>query len=283
MVNDQQTPVQPAEAVQAVTVHAVVKSCAWLRWAKGLGYFAVLLLSFLVALMGTWIAMPPRPYATLVTDGESSCQFFFSPDASRIATRPDRVPTHVMRTVQVWDIEHAAQRFSTITGGRENEPLSFSPDSRLLAASTLAGEIVIWNSKSGNVVTTIKTQKKDGGVVSGVDFRFSPDSRFLVFADQRNGWQGKYLSTFWNIEDGREQGTIEGDVSTLVFAPHRAVVASYIHKRFENKTKIALDYRPQCRASIGQGDFLFRLPGVCFTRFNYGCCWPRISGRAERS
>src|SRR5207249_721543 len=40
-----------------------------------------------------------------------------------------------------------------------------------------------------------------------------------VFANQRNGSQEKYLTTFWNIDSAQEQGIIEADLRELVFAP----------------------------------------------------------------
>jgi WD40 repeat protein len=230
MDTGQPTPVQPAETEQAVTVPAGAKGRAWQRWAKRLRYPAVLVLGFLLAFLGALWLTPLRPYATLDCKNDvGPLDFCFSPDSGTIISCGFTADTDNEATLRVWDVKQGSERYTVRAGFFGGGTVCFSPNSLLFAWYKQAGDITLWETQSGQEVISIepgieRDNKADRSALAG--FRFSPDSRFILFDDWRNTRVRERFISFWNIERGRECGTIEGNINTMVCAPSGDVVAT---------------------------------------------------------
>jgi WD40 repeat protein len=168
-----------------------------------------------VTFTATWWLTPVKPYATL--KASEGCQrFLFSPDSSMLVTAGK--PYFGEGPIRVWDVAGGFECFSLNLDANLAETVVFSPDGRLLAAQDRLRDITLWNARTGEEVATMKLGPDRQ---SWMNFRFSPDGRFLVFQFQHDtkGLPGKSYITFWNIESQKEQGTIEEDFKTLTFAP----------------------------------------------------------------
>jgi WD40 repeat protein len=202
-------PVQPADAPQPVP------------WWSGRRACAVLILLFAVIFVGSWWLTPIEPYATLNLDNECFFSSLFSPDGTMLVTSGGR-----NGPLRVWDVERGQERFSFAYDWKAIETVLFSPDSGLLVAHDWEGEFKLWNPRTGEEVASIRPVGGGKGWVPSVNFRFSPDGRFLVFQDFSKGAGGDYI-TFWNIQSKRAQGSVESSIQTLAFAPDGQSFATY--------------------------------------------------------
>jgi WD40 repeat protein len=183
----------------------------------------LLILPFLVLFAASWWLTPIVPYTTLNVGDE--CELFlFSPDSSMLVT--SGIMASFGRSagpLRVWDVSSGHERFSVAHDWTGVETVLFSPDSRLLAAHEWTGDLTLWNTKTGQEVARLRPETKYRKWVNWrnenwLDFRFSPDGRFLVFQDYNENRPDKDYITFWNIETRQEQGIIEGSFHSLAFA-----------------------------------------------------------------
>src|SRR5262249_57545526 len=93
------------------------------------------------------------------------------------------------------------------------ETVRFSPDSKLLAAHQMEGDLKVWDIASGQVVFSLRP-----GTVFGnwVHFRFSPDGQYLLVRDYECDWQNVDQVRLWDIA-GRDRARIEANFWTLEF------------------------------------------------------------------
>jgi WD40 repeat protein len=188
-----------------------------------------------VILTASWWLTPVNPYATLKVDDD--CRLLlFSPDSSMLVTSGKQFLAPHEGPISVWDVAGGFERFSIDLDWKGAATVLFSPDSSLLAAQDLAGNLKIWNSRTGAEVANIKPGSHWR---SWLHFRFSPDGQFLVFQDNSKGWPDKNYITFWNIESNKEQGTVESDIGTLAFAPDGNSFAAG-RRKDEKFTKVLL-------------------------------------------
>jgi WD40 repeat protein len=105
----------------------------------------------------------------------------------------------------------SARRYRTITGhSEEARQIAFSPDSQLLATSSVDSTVKLWRVVDGRLVGTLRHPE---GVTS---IAFSPDGRALV--------SGSYDATVrvWDVRDGTLTRSLKGHtgtVWTVAFSP----------------------------------------------------------------
>lgn len=98
-------------------------------------------------------------------------------------------------------------------------PISFSPDRKMLAASSVNGDepITIWDVETGKVIELLKGQSEQGDFVS-----FSPDGKWLLAC-------GGKTARLWDVQTGELKLTLSGhsgEVNSGTFAPNSATVAT---------------------------------------------------------
>lgn len=185
----------------------------------------VLVLLLAVIFAALWLLTPIGPYATLKLD-EGSGLIQFSPDGTMLVTSGKReVYGWCAGPLRVWDVEQGQERFALALGWKEIYTVSFSPDSRSLAALDRGGDFKLWNARTSEEIATLTPETKR----YWMNFQFSPDGRFLVFQDNK-AWPPKQHITFWNVETKHEQASLEGCFYTLVFAPEGDQFATFLGK-----------------------------------------------------
>ena len=128
--------------------------------------------------------------------------------------------------LRVWDVADGVERFSVGNDWKAVETVHFSPDNSLLAAHEMEGDLKVWDSTTGREIATWLPVTR---FTNWVNFRFSPDGRFLLYKDYSKGWD-RDIITFWSIESKREQGSVESWFGTLVFAPDGKSFATFRRK-----------------------------------------------------
>jgi len=125
--------------------------------------------------------------STIQDHGNSVRTVLFSPDGKLVATVFDGNIKFDRNIIKVWDVS-TKHNLHTIDW-HYVMALAFSPDSCLLAASSLNGDIKIWDISSGRELTTLKGHSS---VVS--DILFSPDGTRLYSAS----WDGTVI--VWGVQ-----------------------------------------------------------------------------------
>src|SRR5262249_11284789 len=110
-----------------------------------------------------------QPYASLGPGSEADF-IHFSPDSRLLLTRNEKCGP-----MRLWDLEKGVELFSLPGDWAERLPISFSPDSELLAAQETSGKLTIWRTNTAEEVTSFRPTPWP------TDFRFDPTGRFIVY------------------------------------------------------------------------------------------------------
>jgi WD40 repeat protein len=219
-----ENPVQPTDAQRPVSWWSLRRVCA--------GLFIL----FAVILVASWWLIPIVPYATLKLHDECGL-LLFSPDGTMLVTSGKQGMGRSEGPMRVWDVAGGKERFSIAHPWKAIETVLFSPDSSLIAAHEMAGDLKVWNTKSGKEEATLGPQTKFG---NWVNFRFSPEGRFLVFQDYSKGSPDESYITFWNTDSKQEQGSVESYFHTLAFASDGNSFATFRRKDFRKVNEVLL-------------------------------------------
>ena len=139
-----------------------------------------------------------------------------STDGARALTLPMKSANEAHATL--WNVKTGEKLFDF--GNGQNRHLSGALNSdgkRVYTWSYNSNDVELWNSESGEKVTTLHTE-------SGVlDCRFSKDGKYLAVRS------GSTAADFFDAENGRSLGRIvatENSLRTLVFASNRHLMAT---------------------------------------------------------
>lgn len=86
---------------------------------------------------------------------------------------------------------------------------TFSPDGRRVATITRGGEVAIWDTSSGEVLTTLKVEIGTKAMVSSPLVRFFPDGHRVVTT-------GDEAATVWNVDTGEVVFTLPSRASGVL-------------------------------------------------------------------
>jgi WD40 repeat protein len=163
----------------------------------------LLLLAWLAVF--SWL-LPARPRATLVPR-EKCCFLRFSPDGTRLLTAggTNSWPSY-SGPLQVWGVESSAELLAVAEAWDAIETIRVSPDSRLLAAYQKEGDLKVWDIGSGREIFSLRPAAEFG---YRLNFRFSPDWKYLLVQDHERDGQKTDHVRFWDIATGRERARVE--------------------------------------------------------------------------
>jgi WD40 repeat protein len=126
----------------------------------------------------------------------------FSPDGKKLAgisgshTDPD---WNGEMTIRVWSLPGGNLLYTRkLSIPSLNASIAFSPDSKLLAGSSL--NVDVWDANTGKALHTFEVDRS-GAADSGTSAYFSPDSRLLV---SLFGYTNGSRIQLWNVETGAE-------------------------------------------------------------------------------
>jgi WD40 repeat protein len=162
--------------------------------------------------------LPPRAVARLGT--HRLC--FFGPGAMALA--PDAsapaVSEEFHHEISLSELPSGKLRWAAplprMGAVHGNGSIGFSPDGKMLALAHTAGDLHVWEARTGRLLHTLHTP----GSVRAASILFSPDSRKLAHTDMEaihvfDLATGKRLST-WKVDDSLNSFAWSADSCTLV-------------------------------------------------------------------
>jgi RNA polymerase sigma factor (sigma-70 family) len=170
--------------------------------------------------LGTLVGGDDRPVQTLA----------FAPDGRTLVvsySANEPPPTRKRNEVKAWDLGRRQPVWGLETTALIDS-LAYFPDGTRLAAGGLdAGEVELWDAKTGRELRRFRTAS---AARRNVPVAVSPDGRTVAAGwhagDARDGEGGVVL---WDADTGREQAVLrgaKGDVWALAFSPDGSRVAA---------------------------------------------------------
>ncbi|HYV39703.1 MAG TPA: hypothetical protein VE988_28700 [Gemmataceae bacterium] len=197
--------------------------------------WAVLALLFCAIFAAYWWFLPAKPYAAVRLSQETRL-LQFSPDNSMLVTCGRSADNDSVGPIRIWDIAAGVERFS-VGHDLKDIGVEFSPDNALIAAYAREGDMIGWSSTTGEVLVRFSPVTFNR---NWVHYRFSPDSRFLLFSDYSQGWPKESFITFWNVKTNQKQGSMESGFSELACSPDGKTLVT--HSWNERRNVITLKH-----------------------------------------
>jgi WD40 repeat protein/class 3 adenylate cyclase len=176
-------------------------------------------------------------YRKVVQNGKGGLSF--SPDGRALAALGCCEPDS---TIEVWAARSGADLFDPRVDGQATS-IAFSTDSRLLAAGTEDGKVVLWNARNGSPLGS-PIQVATGAVDP---ISFSPDGRMFVAssADQ--------TATLWDVRTRKRLGNTfpieQGSIPVAQFAPGGDLVIDNVTDTAQWPTDLRTWERFACRVA----------------------------------
>jgi WD40 repeat protein/DNA-binding SARP family transcriptional activator len=146
---------------------------------------------------------------------EGSNAVAFSPDSRVVAIADEHA-------IRLYDLTTGNQMVEMSGGDGTPQDIDFSPDGKLLASATLAGEIDLWDVKTGRSLARLSNESHGRAYDSTV--RFSPDGRMLAVGDTSGN------IVIWDLAKRRPVGSpLAGQnvsIDTVDFDPSGRMLAT---------------------------------------------------------
>ncbi|MBN1439616.1 MAG: PD40 domain-containing protein [Anaerolineales bacterium] len=111
-------------------------------------------------------------------------------------------------SLRLFDLAEGKDRYDL---GACREWLAFSPDGKMLACGVVAGNIRLWDTATGGLLSSLTGEMGYSGPLS-----FSPDGKWIAAATDRNSQGGGF--GLWSVEQGKEVLVLQGRVSSVIFS-----------------------------------------------------------------
>lgn len=159
-----------------------------------------------------------RSLGSLRGPGAVAERAVLSPDGHHLMTNHGDVMT-------VWDVrtlKATTQLRHHVAGQFPDTATAFSPDHRLLATVGTDGQVVLWRSSDGQVVSRQQSQPSPGFNASApVKPAFSPDGKLFVAA---GNWERQ--PSIWRTSDGRQVATMTESFNRVAFSPTAPLIVT---------------------------------------------------------
>jgi WD40 repeat protein len=165
-----------------------------------------------------WLAVVGQDRTITVRDAENGSEAFTSAPAQAIAFNANSdllaiLPRDPELKVTLWETHSG--KFSPLVG--QYRAVAFSPDGKLLAATSQDGLVHLWNTTDAENVKPERTLFRTHSVF---DFRFSPDSSKIATLS------GDGSTSVWDVGSGTELLSLpSAKASIIVFSPDSTQLA----------------------------------------------------------
>jgi RNA polymerase sigma factor (sigma-70 family) len=161
-----------------------------------------------------WSAATGKLERAIKTEGAQPWSVAFSPDGKSLVVGGQ---TGGAGEVSVWEVGTGKRKHALETGKYVNA-VAFSPDGKLVAASTGGEAVHVWDVAKGEAVVAMKGSSGGHRTVA-----FSPDGKVVA----AGGHDGKVR--LWDARTGELRATLKGhgaEVHSIAFAPDGKTLAS---------------------------------------------------------
>jgi len=148
------------------------------------------------------------PFTILTGHTDDVRSLAFNPDSTLLASGS------LDDTIRLWQVGNIEEP-KTMEIGRADE-FAFSSDGTRLASVDYEGKVILWNAIDGSVIRILKERHERASFSIAV--AFSPDGTLLAVSQDKT-------ITVWNIRDGKELRTLEGD-GPVAFSPDGTLLVS---------------------------------------------------------
>ena len=165
-----------------------------------------------------WSTVPTEMIAEIQYDNGSYVAAF-SPNGKYVGI------AHADRRITVWDVDTATVKH-VLPGAAWNRAITFSSDSRLVAAVTFSGLIRVWEVETGEKIAELDERDVGSGFSGFGAIRFSPNGKWFATS-------GRRAIAVWETQGFTLHHVIEGVNSTnsylnsLEFSPDSRWIAGY--------------------------------------------------------
>jgi WD40 repeat protein len=129
----------------------------------------------------------------------------------------------------VWDARTGQLKhtFTDVTDDIHVTNVAFSPDGTKVAAASMAGKILVWDTGNGQQLKTMETG--DMRTLSAWDIAFSPDGKLMAVGYGIKGEEGKV--DLWEVQTGKLKHTLAdppsmGVLYSVAFSPDGKRIAA---------------------------------------------------------
>ena len=143
----------------------------------------------------------------------------FSPNGKYIGI------AHADRRITVWDVDTTTVKH-VLPGAAWNRAITFSSDSRLVAAVTFSGLIRVWEVETGEKIAELEARDVGSGFSGAGPIRFSPNGKWFAAAGGRAIaiWETQGFTLQHIIEDLRATNRYH---NSLEFSPDSRWIVGY--------------------------------------------------------
>jgi WD40 repeat protein len=185
-----------------------------------------------------------------------------SPDGSILAISEGSGRFPYYGPIQLWNLKTGERQLSIVGGWTAVRKVEFSPLGSMLAILDEADRLTIWKTATGSEVA--RFTELEHKVRLPLETLFSPDERFLVIQEPREGWPRTDFLIFWDIKTKAVHARLEGELHYLTFARDGKEMAQFVRpeRKQYSVEKWQLDAKfpasgPVCTHDVAAPDVAF--------------------------